>query len=491
MLPPMADPAPDPRWPRVASRPLVAPRRALSLALSALFLGAVGCGDETPRTSPEPVRPSGDLVAVALFGDAGLLVAGASGQILRSDDDGATWRVAQRPPVDGLRDLAMGDALDGWAVGHGVILRTRDGGRVWSRQRLPGRAADFRLTAVSADARGGALAVGEAGRVLAIDPDGSGWRPLEVSGAESGAGWRDVACARQGPRDCVVVGAAGAFRIGADGESRPVTVGDAAGLPRLRFGSGGTELLAGDREVLVAAAEALRGRDVEWTLEARVSSREIRDLAARRAPEALFERLDARLTEVASILRAHGVADAALRFEGAPPWEVDDHLDDDPRFLERYWAERVDPAPGVDVRAVERFARRAVAIARASGALGVLGRDGVWAQSAGREGLARAGGRFRAAAHDLVWTQAGWLVAGAQGSLWRRASADASGAGDWEPVSLPAPAFFEALRALDADSLGERIVVVGDGGRLLHSEDAGRSWHVQTRAAQGDRPPFR
>lgn len=78
----------------------------------------------------EPTRAA--LLAAARAGDV-LVVAGERGAILRSTDDGATWRQAAVPVSTGLTDLVFVDALRGFAIGHfGVVLATTDGGANWT-----------------------------------------------------------------------------------------------------------------------------------------------------------------------------------------------------------------------------------------------------------------------------------------------------------------------------------------------------------------------
>lgn len=63
----------------------------------------------------------------------------AGGRILRSDDAGAQWTLAQAeqglPVTYSLSDIAFFDAQRGWAVGdRGALLATTDGGKTWTRQ---------------------------------------------------------------------------------------------------------------------------------------------------------------------------------------------------------------------------------------------------------------------------------------------------------------------------------------------------------------------
>ena len=66
-----------------------------------------------------------------------LLVAGARGVILYSDDQAATWQAAAVPLQTLITRLYFTDARHGWAVGHdAAIMRSHDGGASWE-VRLP------------------------------------------------------------------------------------------------------------------------------------------------------------------------------------------------------------------------------------------------------------------------------------------------------------------------------------------------------------------
>jgi len=97
-------------------------------------------------------------------------VVAADGEIHFSDDGGEVWQRAHAPAADGMSDLAMADAERGWAVGHGAILRTEDGGASWRHQRLPGDASRMRLAAVAAIDADRAVALGAAGYPCADSP---------------------------------------------------------------------------------------------------------------------------------------------------------------------------------------------------------------------------------------------------------------------------------------------------------------------------------
>ena len=65
-----------------------------------------------------------------------MVAVGEYGNIVLSDDDGKTWRQAQKvPSTVTLTSVAFVDEKTGWAVGHDtLILKTEDGGENWVKQ---------------------------------------------------------------------------------------------------------------------------------------------------------------------------------------------------------------------------------------------------------------------------------------------------------------------------------------------------------------------
>jgi photosystem II stability/assembly factor-like uncharacterized protein len=137
-------------------------RRAL-MAL-ALVLPAVACAGfadvlDTPA-SMSPLASHGLLNGVALAGKR-VVAVGQRGQVVYSDDAGASWRQAAVPVASDLVAVCFPTPQQGWAVGHdGVVLHSSDGGASWVRQ-LDGR-------------RVGELMMEQLHARAAADPSGSG-----------------------------------------------------------------------------------------------------------------------------------------------------------------------------------------------------------------------------------------------------------------------------------------------------------------------------
>lgn len=88
----------------------VAPAPALKLPLAprVIFLGLASCGE-------------------------GVVAVGERGVVIRSDDQGTTWKQSDVPVRTTLTAVTCVDAQTGFAVGHdAVVLKTSDGGVTWS-----------------------------------------------------------------------------------------------------------------------------------------------------------------------------------------------------------------------------------------------------------------------------------------------------------------------------------------------------------------------
>jgi len=92
--------------------------------------------------TPSPLAAKGALFGLARSA-ARIVAVGQRGHVVFSDDAGATWQQATVPVSSDLVAVSFPNVdasrAIGWAVGHdGVILRSVDGGRTWTRQ-LDGR----------------------------------------------------------------------------------------------------------------------------------------------------------------------------------------------------------------------------------------------------------------------------------------------------------------------------------------------------------------
>lgn len=147
-------------------KPSVYPLRAAvagvllaSLALCAASAAAVTAVFSDPLATPAPtadLRLPLPVIGVARAGQQ-LLAVGPRGLILRSADQGKTWRQVPSPVASDLVQIRFAGDSNGWIVGHdSVVLHTADGGNSWQLQ-MDGR----RLLTLLRDTYGKAAAAGD------------------------------------------------------------------------------------------------------------------------------------------------------------------------------------------------------------------------------------------------------------------------------------------------------------------------------------------
>ena len=447
-------------------------KRVLCVAL----LTACPSGEGEPP-APPPVWPASDLVAVDVIDDAHVIVVAATGEIHLSSDSGVSWQRAHLPAVAGLRSISMADCDSGWVVGDGVILRTDDGGLRWRRQRLPMPASQVRLLGVSAIDREHAVAVGENGMRLRTEDAGRIWQDVSqrpIDPEERPAPVADVFCDPESKGRCWSAGRAIRRTTDAGRSWQRLEIEDLARIDAIEFGIGQVEVEAFEAERLERFLSANRHRtELEWRLEPGIDARELERIGRRRDPDALFELIDARLQEIRSRIEGAGVQADRIVTDGAPPWDYEDYLDDDPEFLERYWTARGSSKPSVGIRIVDHTTLFSLHVQSrgfclAVGAAGALLRS----DDSGEHWVTAE----RLSPHDLLavgFGRRGVIVVGAQGGLWRSEDWGLS----WRvPSGRQHTPFFDALRALSFSSDGEFGIIVGEHGRMLRSVDGGATW---------------
>ena len=104
----------------------------LSVLTLLLFLAAFSTAAETSRSSViAPLAPRSLLLDGTTAGKA-IVVVGERGHVLKSIDQGQSWRQISVPTRATLTAVSFIDADHGIAVGHdAVILRSQDGGESW------------------------------------------------------------------------------------------------------------------------------------------------------------------------------------------------------------------------------------------------------------------------------------------------------------------------------------------------------------------------
>jgi photosystem II stability/assembly factor-like uncharacterized protein len=119
-------------------------------------------------------------------GDA-IIAVGERGHVLRSEDQGVTWRQIQVPTRAMLTAVAFHAGGLGVAVGHdATILRTRDGGRTWERAHFEPEEQRPLLDVRFLDAEN-VVAVGAYGYFLQSGDGGGTWTPRDLIAMPFGA----------------------------------------------------------------------------------------------------------------------------------------------------------------------------------------------------------------------------------------------------------------------------------------------------------------
>jgi photosystem II stability/assembly factor-like uncharacterized protein len=459
------------------SVPSIRSSRALALALFGILLFA--CSEAEHALDPEPraIWPEQDLVAVAVMADDRALVVGMAGEIHRTIDAGDSWQLAHVPVVSSLRALAMVDGERGWVVGDGTILRTDDGGLRWRRQRLPGESASMRLVGVSAMDGAHALVVGEDGVVLRTRNGGGSWEEVSAPGnakTESPVLRNDVFCMHDFGGRCWSVGH-GLERLESDEEIwESQALEDFSTISPIHFDLGQVELSGPDEERLQTFVASNRQRRyLDWILEPGIGARELDAMARRRDPSAVFDLITARLQEVRTVIEESGVLPSRIIVLGAPPWDYEDYLDEEARFLDRYWEERLALGSQLRIRLRDRLLLESLSIDRSGLALAV-GASGAIVRSAD------GGGHWqtlpRSTPHDLHAVGFGRrraVAVGAQGGLWTSQDEGRH----WESVAVDGQTdSFDTLRGVSFSPSGGVGVTVGEKGRILRSLDGGETW---------------
>ncbi len=151
--------------------------RHIYILLSAVLFLSASCSRHDQATAPSPgtVRSDNILLLDAVEAGQRVIAAGERGQIIYSDDRGATWKKARVPVQATLTALFFVDETHGWAVGHdSVILRTVDGGGTWEQTHAdPKQEAPLLDVWFSDKARG--FAVGAYGQFYASLGGGRTW----------------------------------------------------------------------------------------------------------------------------------------------------------------------------------------------------------------------------------------------------------------------------------------------------------------------------
>lgn len=476
-------------------------RSSALLALAGLAAVSLACHEMhfDPQAGSGEIEIYDDLFSVSAVDDQHVVAAGYWGAIYRSEDGGQSWVKAETGTKDLVYDVAMADELRGWAVGQlGMILRTEDGGKTWTRQENSKEEQAVHLFSVQAlDARR-AWTVGAWGTRLYTNDGGQTWQDhsLLIDETHPQFVWlsiQDQEKVRQGepvfedvtlndiyclPRNtdlCWIIGEFGYVFFSEDGGATwdRGEIVSGTQLDPLEFEEKEFDLSEAQYERVVSFAEHIADQQhLNVSIEPFVSEEEIEELYDPEDPFQLFDVLQARMQSVSTAVEEAGILQDRIRRRGAPPWDYEDFLEEDPGFLERYIEARKAEASQVKVSIAQNPFLFTIRFADAkTGYISGLGGVVLRSDDGGRVWRYENVGQKRALFSVQPFTDGRAIVVGEKGMV--RMSDDAGKS--WrDPRNFPT--LFTFMR--DIDFTPDRIVgyVVGQRGLVLRSEDGGRSW---------------
>ena len=181
------------------------------------------------------------------------------------------------------------------------------------------------------------------------------------------------------------------------------------------------------------------------------------------------------MQEVRSVLEDAGLESERVRLRGQPPWDYEEYLDDDPEFLERYYASRLYPNPGVKARIIQnpilftvRFRDEDNGMISGLGGLTLYTEDGgrTWTYS----------NIDRTLAVFSIASVPGKVMAVGEKGLVR--VSDDNGRSWQRPEEGEFPEIFTFMRDIAFDPNGEVGYVVGQTGQIMKTDDQGQEWRV-------------
>ncbi|MEN8184796.1 MAG: YCF48-related protein [Myxococcota bacterium] len=486
------------------------PPRALLASVLVLGLALLGCHEVhfDPDRQSVDIDIYDDLFAISVVSDDHAVAAGYWGSIYLTEDGGKSWVRGQTDTRQLIYDVSVAPDGRGWAVGQsGIILRTTDGGRNWISQPNPKLEAAYHLFGVHAVDGDRGWVVGAWGTRMFTDDGGLTWQDHSLTIDEAhpqfvwldhfaqervrrgekvfeDVGLNDVFCLDPPETQCWIAGEFGYIFHSEDlGATWAFAAIEGGGeIEPARFGFNELELPEGYEEKLDGFIQQLLDQDhLKVSITPVASAAEIErfgDRAACRAdpmgcdPTPLFEILEARSTEVRTVVEAAGLLSDRIRMRGAPPWDYEDFIESDDEFLERYFDDRTAPDPGVEVEVEQtpylysiRFQSVEFGLIAGLGGLMLRSEDGGQSWAYGETGRKQA-----LFAVDIGADRA--MAIGEKGFVLGSADQGRS----WIAPDRGFPSIFTYMRDIGFSPDGGTGYIVGQTGMVLRSEDGGTTW---------------
>jgi photosystem II stability/assembly factor-like uncharacterized protein len=475
--------------------------RAPRLLAALVPLLSLACHDLhfSPRGGSGEIDVPDDLFAVSVVDSSLALAAGYWGSIYRTEDAGQTWTKTESGTKRLIYGISMADAQNGWAVGQlSTVLHTSDGGKTWQRQSTPKDDQGVHLFAVQAVSAQQALVVGEWGTRLLTEDGGRNWQDasLTISEEHPQFVWltvpdqekvrrgekvfedvtlNDVSCLTSNRHFCWIIGEfAYLFRSEDGGKSwERGKIESGIEIQPISMGHNVITLDDAAKASITEFAKAVADQQhLNIAIEPRVSQREIQEFGKPEDPFPLFEIIEARTQEVQSVVEDAGILSDRIRRRGAPPWDYEEFIDNDPEFMERYLNTRRADQPGIEVQISQNPYLFAVRFAdQNEGWIAGLGGVVLRSHDSGRTWKYEKLGRVQAVFGIHPFSGDTAIAVGEKGLIY----ATEDGGKSWK--QWPGfPTLFTFMRTI-AFAPGDRIgYIVGQRAMILRSEDAGRTW---------------
>jgi photosystem II stability/assembly factor-like uncharacterized protein len=469
-------------------------------AVTALWL-ATACHEVhfEPRTGKGEILIHDHLFSVSVPSEDHVVAAGYWGAVYLSRDGGNTWEKGQTDTKYLLYDVSMASEEKGWVVGQlGLVLRTEDGGRTWTHQPTVKEEQGVHLFAVQALDENRAWAVGEWGTRLFTDDGGKSWQDRSLTVDEThpqfvwlsvadqervrrgekvfeDVGLNDIYCLPASTRHCWMIGEFGYLFRTEDGGAnweRGAIIGGIL-LDPILLGYNEIEIDEEDQEKIREFASQIADKQhLNVAIEPRVSAQEMREFGPEEDPFPVFDLLEARTQGVVAVVEGVGILSDRIRRRGAPPWDYEDFLEDDPEFLRRYLDSRIGDRPQIEVAIAQnpylftvRFYDENHGLI--SGLGGIVLKTGDGGRTWRYEDVGRKVALF--SVHPYPKRA---IVVGEKGLM--RVSSD--GGVTWTLPSGGFPTIFTFMRDIGFSADDRVGFIVGQRGMVLRSEDGGSTW---------------